>query len=139
MFIAATSSDETNTIACYLAKKHGVKKVVARIRKPENVRQKEYLMNDMGIDQVVNPDLATAQEMTRFLMKGYRFQSGDFELSKLVLMDILATQMPGVIGKEVKQLRRAENFVGLLIPAIKRAGVILIPDGSTVIEPNDIL
>lgn len=139
MFVAATSSDETNTIACYLAKKHGVKKVVARIRKPENVRQKEYLMNDMGIDQVVNPDMATAQEMTRFLMKGYRFQSGDFERSKLVMMDIQAKRMPNVIGKQVKQLRRAENIEGLLIPAIKREGAVLIPDGSTVIEPEDLL
>ncbi|MZQ98575.1 MAG: Trk system potassium transporter TrkA [Acidaminobacter sp.] len=139
MFVAATSSDETNTIACYLAKKHGVKKVVARIRKPENVRQKEYLMNDMGIDQVVNPDLATAQEMTRFLMKGYRFQSGDFERSKLVMMDIYANRMPGLIGKQVKELRRAENIQGLLIPAIKRNGQVLIPDGSTVIESEDLL
>lgn len=138
VFVAATSSDETNTIACYLAKKHGIKKTVARIRKPENVRQKEYLL-EMGIDQIVNPDLATAQEMTRFLMKGYRFQSGEFENSKLVMMDIKAEKMRSVIGKEVKALRREENFIGLLIPAIKRAGRFLIPDGATVIEPEDLL
>ena len=139
MFVAATSSDETNTIVCFLAKKHGIKKVVARIRKPENVRQKEYLKSDMGIDQVVNPDLATAQEITRFLMKGYRFQSGDFERSKLVMMDIQAAKMPSVIGKQVKQLRHAENFEGLLIPVIKRDGVVMVPDGSTVIETGDLL
>lgn len=134
LLVAATSNDETNTIGCFLGKKLGVKKTVARIRNPENVRLREYLMTDMKIDLIVNPDLATAQEMTRFLMKGYHFNSGEFAKGKIIMMDIHIHQMRSLVGKKIREI---VNFEGLLITAIRRDGEILIPNGDTVLGESD--
>ena len=136
MMIAVTGSDEANTIICSISKKLGVKRTVARIRNPEYIRQKDYLNADMGIDHIVNPDLSTAHEMMRFLMKGYHFHTGDYAKGKVTMMDIKISQLPDLIGKKIMSI---ENFEGLLITAIKREGVILIPDGSTVLKPDDLL
>lgn len=136
MLIAVTGIDEANTIICSIAKKLGVKRTIARIRNPEYIRQKEYLTQDMGIDHIVNPDLATAHEILRFLMKGYHFHTGDYAKGKVTMMDIKVNQLPELVGKKIMDL---ENFEGLLITAIKREGVILIPDGSTLLKMDDLL
>ncbi|SCZ81160.1 Trk system potassium transporter TrkA [Acidaminobacter hydrogenoformans] len=136
MLIAVTGVDEANTIICSIAKKLGVRRTIARIRNPEYIRQKDYLTEDMGIDHIVNPDLATAHEIMRFLMKGYHFHTGDFAKGKVTMMDIKIGQIPDLIGKKIMNI---ENFDGLLITAIKREGVILIPDGSTVLKAEDLL
>lgn len=52
LLIAATDDDETNTLICSLAKRIGCKRTVARIR---------------------NPDLTTAIEIERYLLKNYNF------------------------------------------------------------------
>lgn len=136
MLIAVTGVDEANTIICSIAKKLGVRRTIARIRNPEYIRQKDYLTEDMGIDHIVNPDLATAHEIMRFLMKGYHFHTGDFAKGKVTMMDIKIGQIPDLIGKKIMDI---ENFDGLLITAIKREGVILIPHGSTVLQAEDLL
>lgn len=136
MLIATTGSDEANTIICSLSKKLGIKRTIARIRNPEYTKQHDYLVNDMGIDHIVNPDLSTANEMIRFLMKNYHFHTGDFAKGKVTMMDIKINQLQSLIGKKIKDI---ENFEGLLITAIKRNGVILIPDGWTQLIEDDLL
>jgi trk system potassium uptake protein TrkA len=44
--------------------------------------------------------------------------------------------MPDLIGQRIMDI---ENFEGLLITAIKREGIILIPDGTTVMKEDDLL
>ncbi len=134
LLVAATDSDETNTLICSLAKKLGCEKTIARIRNPEYMQQLDFIKVEMGIDHTVNPDLATAQAMEKYLLKNYNFYSGDFAGGKVQMVDFNIEHMEGFVGKKLMEL---ENFEGLLITAISRNGDIIIPDGSTELLVKD--
>src|SRR5690554_6035713 len=87
LLVATTNNDETNTVICSLAKKLGCKKTIARIRNPLYKEQWDLLKSEMGIDQLVNPDLATAMEIERDLIDSYGFNSDEFADGKVHMLD----------------------------------------------------
>lgn len=136
LLVAATDSDETNTLICSLAKKLGCEKTIARIRNPEYMQQLDFIKAEMGIDHIVNPDFSTAQVIEKYLLKNYSFYSGDFASGKVQMIDVNIEHMEDFVGKKLIEL---ENFEGLLITAISRNGDIIIPDGSTELLANDMI
>ncbi len=136
LVIATTESDETNAIISSLAKKMGSPRTVARIRNPEYFSQIAFIKNEMGIDQIVSPDLAIANVISRYLLKTFSFHVENYAKGKVQLLDLPVSQLPHFINKQIMDISGIE---GLLIVAIKRDGKIIIPDGKTVIEENDII
>jgi trk system potassium uptake protein len=136
LLIASTDSDETNTIICSFAKKLGCKKTIARIRNPEYLTQIDFIKNEMGIDLVVNPDKAIANEISRFILKRYSFYSGDYAKGKVQMHEFHVRHLKDFVDKCVMDLAGMEE---LLIAAINRNGQIIIPDGTTVINEQDII
>ena len=67
LLIAAASSDEINILACLVAKKLGVGHTIARVRNPEYSTSMSDLRRELKIDMVINPESATAVEITRLL------------------------------------------------------------------------
>ena len=51
-----------------MAKRLGCK-TIARIRNPENLAQMDFIKNEFGVDHIVNPDLAIAREISRYILK----------------------------------------------------------------------
>lgn len=133
---AVTDSDETNTIICSLAKKLGCIKTIARMRNPEYTEQIDFIKNEMGIDHIVNPDLATANEISRYILKRYNFYAGNFAKGKVQMIDININNIKDIIGKRIMELN---NIEGMLIAAISRNGSIIIPNGKTKLMEDDIL
>lgn len=136
LLIASTGSDETNTIICTLAKKLGCMRTIARMRNPEYTEQLDFIKNEMGIDHIVNPDLATANEIVRYLLKSYNFYSGDFAKGKVQMIDVSINNIKDFIGKKIMEI---EDMQGLLITAILRDGDIIIPNGSTELLEDDMI
>ena len=136
LLVAATDSDETNTLICSLSKQLGCDKTIARIRNPEYMEQLDFIKSKLGIDHIVNPDLSTAQSVEKYLLKNYTFYSGEFAKGKVQMIDFNVENMDEFVGKRIMELH---GFDVLLITAISRFGVIIIPDGSTIIEANDII
>lgn len=136
LLVAATSSDETNTLICSLAKKLGCKKTIARIRNPEFTEQLDFVKTEMGIDHIINPDLTTAIEIERYLLKSYNFYSGDFAKGKVSMVDFNIANIEGFIGKRIMDL---EGLEGVLITAISRDGDLIIPNGSTKLIEDDVI
>lgn len=136
LLVASTSSDETNTVICALAKKLGCSQTIARIRNPEYMEQLDFIKNEMGIDYIVNPDLATAQAIEKYLLKSYIFHSGDFASGKVQMLDFNIGYSEEFVGKKIMEL---EDFDDLLITAISRSGEIIIPNGSTTLLEMDVI
>ena len=64
LFIAVTSSDELNMLACFLAKRMGVTHTIARIRTPEyNDNSLGFMKNELELSMAINPDLLAAEEL----------------------------------------------------------------------------
>lgn len=64
LLVAATNSDEINMVCCLTAKHLGAKYAIARIRNPEYNTGLSDLKRNMGIDMVINPENATAVEIS---------------------------------------------------------------------------
>ena len=61
VLIAVTANDEVNMVSCILAKKHGIKHTVARIRDMQFISEaKEYLKSNFDIDLMLNPEMLIA-------------------------------------------------------------------------------
>lgn len=132
--IAVTSSDETNILISSMAKKLGCKSSIARIRNPEYSSQLEFIKDSYDIDRVINPELATSNEILRYLMDSYTFYFGDYAMGKVSLVNFNIKNLPDFVGKNIFELKNMEE---LLITAISRNGDIIIPHGGTVLEEND--
>ena len=100
LLVATTNSDESNALICTLAKKLGCKKTIARIRNPEYTKQVEFIKLELGIDHIINPDLATSNEIARYLLKSYNFYSEDFAKGKVAIVDFSINHIPELIGKK---------------------------------------
>ncbi|MBV1817781.1 Trk system potassium transporter TrkA [Anaerosalibacter bizertensis] len=136
LLIAATDGDETNTLICSLAKRIGCKRTIARIRNPEFTDQLDFVKSEMGIDYIINPDLTTAIEIERYLLKNYNFHSGDFASGKVSMIDFNIRNTKDFVGKKIEEL---DGLDGLLITAISRDGNLIIPNGSTCLRENDVI
>ncbi|MFI3174007.1 MAG: Trk system potassium transporter TrkA [Bacillota bacterium] len=134
--IAATGNDETNIICATMLKKIGCTKVIARIRSPEYVEHKAFIKETMNIDLIVNPEMSTAKSIYNYLMKSYSFNINNFALSRISLFDLPAKSLPQVVGVALKHTQGLEEFV---IVAISRGDEVVIPNGDSVIEEEDIL
>lgn len=136
LIVACTSRDETNTIICTLAKKLGCRTTIARVRDPEYLQQIGFIKDKLGIDYVINPDLATAESIERYLLKSHSFYSDGFVSGKVQMVDFNIETLDAFVGKRIMEL---ENFEELLITAISRDGEIIIPDGNTVLRDFDLI
>ncbi|MEW8974073.1 MAG: Trk system potassium transporter TrkA [Tissierellaceae bacterium] len=134
LLVASTNNDETNTVICSLSKKLGCKQTIARIRNPEYMEQLDFIKVEMGIDHIINPDLATAQAIEKYLLKSYVFYSGDFASGKVQMVDFNIGHHEEFVGKEIMELY---GFDSLLITAISRDGELIIPYGKTKLLDND--
>jgi len=134
--VATTYSDETNVVICSIAKKLGCKKTIARVRNPEYMKQMDFIKQEMGIDHIINPELATSNEIVRYLLKSYNFYSEDFAKGKVSILDFNIKNMSAFVGKKIVELDDMED---LLIAAITRNDEILIPHGYTELLENDII
>ena len=134
--IAVTSNDETNILISSLSKKLGCKSSIARIRNPEYANQLDYIKHEYNIDHVINPELATSNEIIRYLMESYTFYFGEYALGKVSLATFNIKNLPEFANTKISKLKYME---GLLIVAISRNGNIIIPHGGTTLEENDII
>ena len=136
LLVACTDNDETNTVICTLGKKLGCTKTIARIRNPEYMEQLDFIKEEMGIDYIVNPDLATAKAMEKYLLKSYSFYFDEFASGKVQVIDFNIGHEVDIVGKELKNL---EGFENLLIAAVSTEDGIVIPSGSTKLKTNDVI
>lgn len=100
LLVATTESDETNALICTLAKRLGCKRTIARIRNPEYTKQVEFIKSELGIDHIINPDLATSNEIARYLLKSYNFYSEDFAKGKVSIVDFNVNQIRNSLAKK---------------------------------------
>lgn len=134
--ISVTDDDETNLLVAFIAKRLGSKRTIARVRNPEYDKQAAYLKAEMGIDMLVNPDLATSKEIERYLTGALPLHTEEFEASGIIMADVHVNNMSGLTGKTVAGMGMPKNT---LIVAVARDGEVFIPYGSTVIGQSDTL
>ncbi|MFZ7120279.1 MAG: Trk system potassium transporter TrkA [Eubacteriaceae bacterium] len=136
LLVASTDNDATNAMICTFSKKLGCKRAIARIRDPDYIEQLEFIKTELNIDLIINPDLATATSISRYLLKDVIFYSGEFASGKVKMIDFNIGHLDVFVGKRIMEL---EGFDDLIITAISRNGELIIPDGSVRLMSGDVI
>jgi trk system potassium uptake protein TrkA len=128
--VAVSDDDEVNILASLLAERHGCKRSIALINKPVY----GSLIGQLGIDAVVSPRAITVSTILQHVRRG-RIRSvhsmGD-GFGEIMEIDALPTS--ALVGRP---LRDAQLPPGVIIGAVLRGDVMIVPRGDTVIKPDD--
>ena len=92
LVIAATADDEVNLVCSLMAKKLGAKHTVARVRNPEYFRDAPILRREIGLDMIINPEYAAAQEIARILRVPAAFSVESFARGTVELIGFQITE-----------------------------------------------
>ena len=135
LLIAVTENDELNMMACMLAGQYGVKKTVARVRKPEYDRNNKLASNPaLNIDLLINPERVAAAEVAKIISVPEAVDVNYYAKGKIRLLELLIEQGNPVINYALQALRGPYHF---LVAAILRDGNLIIPRGDDKILLGD--
>jgi trk system potassium uptake protein TrkA len=139
MLIAVTNSDETNIAACQVAYTlfHTPTKI-ARVRATEYHTHPELFASDhMPIDVLISPEELVTGYLQRLLEYPGALQVLDFASGKVRLVALRAYYGGPLVGHELRTLPEHVPGTDARVAAIYRRDRAIIPEGNTVIEPDD--
>ena len=110
LFIAVTNSDEANVVACITAKRIGVKTVIARVRNPEYVVELDFMRSSLGIDYIINPEFATANEIIRLILNTHTSYAADFAKGHVRMTEIIIEASSKLAGKQIKDIKFPRGY-----------------------------
>ena len=138
ILIAVTGSDELNLLTCFIAKKIGNCKTIARVRKPEYNREIHFFKEDLGLEMIINPEQTAASEIAKLLRFPTAIQIDSFAKGRV---EILKFKIPD--GNVLDNLKIAELGSKLncdvLICGVQRDDTAFIPSGDFILQSGDLV
>ena len=135
LLVAATNSDENNLLCCHCAHLLGAGCTVARVRSVDYAGDLDYLKADLGIDLLVNPELATAREISRLLRFPFAINTESFAHGRVEMVEFRADSHDSVVGVPLAKLHG--HYPSIQFTAVQRGGEAIIPDGRFEIQAGD--
>ena len=138
LLIAVTNSDELNLLCCIIAKKESNCRTIARVRSHQYSREASYLKDELGLAMVINPELASAAEISRVLrfpsaISIETFAKGRVELLRFRLPE--GSRLAGMSVKEVALKYKSD----VLFCTAERGDEDYIIKGDFVFEAGDVI
>lgn len=128
--VSVTDSDEKNLLCSLIAKKLGVKKVIARSDRSDYIS----LFEMVGVDSAVSPRGATVNEVLKLTMGTGIEAITTIEGQKAEIIEYTASKKSKIVGKP---LRDVKFPAGAIVSMIVHNGRTIVPRGSQVIQEND--
>ncbi|MBR5285743.1 MAG: Trk system potassium transporter TrkA [Clostridia bacterium] len=137
LFVAVTSSDELNMLACFVAERMGAKHTIARIRNPEyNDKSLDFLSKQLKLTVSLNPEWMSAKELFNILKMPAAVNIESFSGGNLEMVELRLKQQSLLDGLSLIELRRKYK-AQYLICAVQRGDEVYIPDGNFVLKSGD--
>lgn len=137
ILLAVTDMDETNMIACLVAKvMFQIPRNVARIRNLEYFGN-EPLLHSLSINPAISPEIEAAKAVIRLLEVPFAADVEDFEDGRVKVIGFKIPPDSKLIGKALKDLNLTKPKV--LIGAIQRGTKVIIPSGDDTVEKDDMI
>jgi trk system potassium uptake protein TrkA len=139
LLVAVTQSDDTNLVACWLAARlFNVPRRIARLRSTDYLTNEKVIgAEGFDIDLAICPE----QVLTDYLVKLVEFPEAlqvlDFAGGRVSLVAVRAFAGGPLVGRPLKELRAHMPQIDTRIVAIFRGDRSIVPDGDTVVEPDD--
>ena len=139
LILAVTAQDEVNMAACQVAYTlFRTPKKIARIRSVEYLTHREIFSDDsIPVDVIISPEQLITQHVLHLIEYPGALQVVDFAGGKIKLVGLKAYQGGPLVGRELRTIREDLPTVEARVAAIYRHDRPIIPEGDTIIEPND--
>jgi len=138
IFIAVTDLDEVNILACLLAREYGVPTKVARVKNIEFANRRAILSKEkLGIELLINPDDAVAEEIIKLTGRTGAFDVAEFVEGQIQFLGYRITQESPLCDLTLKELGELRGMYRFVITAISRQGRTIIPRGDDAIQAGD--
>lgn len=139
VFIACTSLDEANIVACLSVKKVSGIRTICFVSKEEY--QNAMVFNNSGdylgnlfIDFIIWPEALLTQEIFRIVTVAHALDVENFADGKARLLEYKVRPCSPIVGKMVKDCGFTKDTI---IVGIKRDSLLFIPNGLTEINEDD--
>ena len=139
LILAVTDQDEVNMAACQVAYTlFRTPKKIARIRSVEYLTHREIFSDEsIPIDVIISPEQLITQHVLHLIEYPSALQVVDFAGGKIQLVGLKAYHGGPLVGRELRTIREDLPTVEAHVAAIYRHDRPIIPEGDTIIEPND--
>ena len=137
VLIAATASDEINLLCCHTAHNQGVPYTVARVRGTEYANNLDVLKRDLGITMLINPEFASAVEISRLLRFPSAANIDTFARGRVELISFHVQESDFLVGRSLASLSSRIQGLPVLFCAVERGDGVFIPNGATVLDKDD--
>lgn len=138
LLIAVTPSDELNLLCCIIAKKAGNCRAIARVRSPQYSKEAAYLKDELGLAMVINPELASAEEIARVLRFPSAISIETFGKGRVELIKFRLPDTSKIVGRTVKDIM-TDDRLNVLFCTAERGDQTYIVNGNFVFEAKDII
>ena len=130
MVIALTGDEETNILACLLAKSIGAANTITRVNKNGYMP----IVRAIGLKLSVNPRLAATNSIVHFLRRGLLLSTLTTHDEEVEMLEAVLTDKSRLLGKPLKDLAFPK---GANLLAVMRWDEVFIPRGDTALEAGD--
>jgi trk system potassium uptake protein TrkA len=138
LFIAVTPFEERNVLACSMASYLGVGRTIARINNSEYLQENyKAKLNNLGINELIYPESLAAKEIVASVKQTGTRQLIEFSNGKLLLLGIKVRDNAPILNKTFEELSQENGRI--LVVAINRENVTIIPKGTDFIKAGDIV
>lgn len=138
LFVAVTSDDEVNLVACMAAQGKSDMVRVARVSNPDFYAETGRLGPErFRVDVMINPERELALDTLQLLQSTAATDIATFADGKLQLISLQVTSDAPVVNRTLADITATIGDVPLLTAAIERNGTTLVPDGSAVFQAGD--
>ena len=137
VLVAATASDEINLLCCHCAHNIGVPYTVARVRGTEYAKDLDTMKRDLGITMLINPEFASAVEISRLLRFPSAANIDTFARGRVELISFHVQESDFLVGRSLASLSSKIQGLPVLFCAVERGDGVFIPNGATVLDKDD--
>jgi trk system potassium uptake protein TrkA len=133
-FVACTKDDENNIVTCLQASKMGAQHVQAVINKGDYEDVIETLRSSVGIEQIVSPRIATANEVLRYISPTPCIELGQLQEGGGTIVEIHVSEGSPAAGMTLRQIAWPAHCV---VTAIQHRYEARLATADEMIQPGD--
>ena len=137
ILVACTDHDEINILACWIAKRCGVSRVIARARGLEFTDSPTW-GKELGIDVMHSPERSVAREIIELLSVSSAVQTGELLDGQAGMYAFHLAHGSPLIGATLKELRQKYPDFTAIIVYLEREGGGEVPHGETPLREGDL-
>ncbi len=135
--IACSNRDEVNIMACWQAKRCGVKRVISRAKGIEYEDNPQW-SEALGIDEIITPERSVARDIEEILWINAAVHTSELMEGKAGSYAFRVSQGSVVAGKSLRQIGGLTPKVPFVLLYVERDGKGQIPSGDWVLEEQDL-